>query len=115
MKLYYLMGRYCRTQDEARAHAKETGVRFNPEEDVVHVPTDARGLVDYLNRVLAANRSAAKPEPIISRDQQLDEGYQLDGSKSADVLAEWILDRATQAQVEALFTALGARWGEARR
>ena len=29
MKLYYLMGRYCRTQEEARANAKATGTRRN--------------------------------------------------------------------------------------
>lgn len=31
-----------------------------------------------------------------------------------EAIAEWLLDHATQSQVETVFTALGCRWGEAR-
>jgi hypothetical protein len=35
--------------------------------------------------------------------------------RGADAVAAWLFDIATQAQVEAVFAALGCRWGEARR
>lgn len=49
MKIYVVAGRYLRTQDEAKARAKELAAPFNPTSDFDEVPTDAKGLIAYLN------------------------------------------------------------------
>ena len=47
MKMYTCNGGYFRTQEEAKAASKTSGNPFAP----VDVPTDAKGLVAYLNSV----------------------------------------------------------------
>jgi len=72
MKIYCVAGRYLRTQDEAKARAKEIGVTFNPVTDIDDVPTDAKGLIAYLNELVeglsvytpSPTLAASTPEPI---------------------------------------------------
>ena len=62
MKIYVIGGHYLRTQDEAKTRAKELGLPFNPSTDIDEVPTDAKGLIAYLNDLvqgLAAGPRAA--------------------------------------------------------
>lgn len=58
MKLYSIFGRYYGTQAEAKAAAKESGVRFDPEQNTVEVPTDKEGLIQYLNQLVEARDDA---------------------------------------------------------
>lgn len=62
MKLYYIMGTFLGTQAEARAAAREHDVKFVPEQDTVEVPTDKEGLIDYLNRLIVAQRGQQSME-----------------------------------------------------
>lgn len=62
MKIYCVAGRYLRTQDEAKARAKEKGITFSPATDIDDVPTDAKGLIAYLNE-LVEGLSVYNPSP----------------------------------------------------
>lgn len=70
MKIYCVAGRYLRTQEEAKARAKERGIAFNPVTDIDDVPTDAKGLIAYLNElveglsVYTPGTLARAPEPV---------------------------------------------------
>lgn len=77
MKIYCVAGRYLRTQDEAKARAKEQGIVFSPATDIDDVPTDAKGLIAYLNELVEGLSvytpspappvlAAAAPEPLHS-------------------------------------------------
>ena len=65
MKIYCVGGRYLRTQDEAKARAKELGVQFMPASDIDDVPTDAKGLIAYLNE-LVEGLSVYRPSPVLA-------------------------------------------------
>lgn len=88
MRFYYIASapaaiRWQRTQDEARATAKEHGGHFEP----VEVPTDQRGLLVFLNANEELDRTASaapapdvpppvEPKPCVARQSlQLDEDF----------------------------------------
>lgn len=60
MKLYYIAAapgcQIAGTQAEAKALARDAGVRFDAEADTIDVPTDKEGLIGYLNRLIAAHQ-----------------------------------------------------------
>lgn len=49
MNLYCIAGRFCGTQQEARALCREAELPFVAEIYAVDVPTDKAGLIDWLN------------------------------------------------------------------
>lgn len=49
--------------------------------------------------------SDTKPSPVVQQSAQ---------SLNATSIVEWVIDTATQSQVEQIFTALGVRFGESR-
>jgi hypothetical protein len=101
------------TQDEAKKRAREIGGFW----EIVEVPTDKPGLLAFLNAMEARVRAPAAappPEPVapttalsvVTPDTQ----RQWDGES----IANFLLDRATVAQVENIFAAIGTRFAEAR-
>lgn len=69
------------------------------------VPNNPAELANWLNS------RALKPHTPVSAAQSTSAEAELD----ADAVCEWILDRATPAQVEHLFAVLGTRFHELRR
>lgn len=78
MKLYVLGGRYLRTQDDAKARAKELGLAFAPATDADEVPTDARGLAGYLNDLVEGLTSGGTPPVPAALDVPLHTGVMID-------------------------------------
>ena len=67
MKIYVVAGRYLRTQDDARKHARDAGVPFNPDKDFDDVPVSpAADLVAYLNDLVEGLVSGGTlPTPVV--------------------------------------------------
>lgn len=84
MKMYQCNGGYFRTQEEAKAASKTTG---NPFEQV-DVPTDAKGLVAYLNSVAGrrfteATEGPETPFPAPEQANGIDPAFDLTGAFEA--------------------------------
>lgn len=80
------------------------------------VPNSPDALAAWLNDRGVPVAPGAEPKPTglaVAGDHC--EPVPADRNLSADTITEWLLGAATQAQVEAVFAAIGARWGEARR
>jgi len=83
VKIYCVGGRYLRTQDEAKARARELGIAFSSVTDIDDVPTDAKGLIAYLNELVEGLSvysptppvlAASAPEPLHS--VMIDEAFE---------------------------------------
>ena len=110
MRLYLTAaGRYVGTQDEARKDGKGWAL--------AEVPTDKAGLIDYLNDQLPVadepsfDNVVPLPPPILREaDPKLvDAGKRI---RTADAIEDFILNEATVAQVENIFSTIGARFAE---
>lgn len=86
----------------------------------VDVPSNPEQLADWLNdRCCPVDEGSApfepmalgKAAPLAPPPGRPDEPIQ----QSAEAIADWLLDHATQAEVEQVFSAIGCRWGEARK
>jgi hypothetical protein len=115
MRLYICIdGSFAGTQAEANAKGRGW--------TQVEVPTDKAGLIDYLNGMVDEARGACAqavpkaspsppPPPIMAATVTRDTQRQWDGESIIDFL----LDRASVAQVENVFAAIGTRFAEARK
>lgn len=104
-------GHWYATQADAKASKKQW---FQEE-----VPTDKYGLLAWLNHQVALAQEQIEPEPTptitSSPDPQPPVFLELPKPQyDANSIVNWLLDEATQGQVEAVFSAIGCRWGEAR-
>lgn len=114
MNLYLTAdGRYVGTQ----AEAKRSGKGWTPE----IVPTDKEGLIDYLNRD-HGEMSLAQARTHMAVEEMFDEPapppapkptVDLEASYTTIEIEEFIINRAHDAQIEAIFAALGARYAAA--
>jgi hypothetical protein len=104
------------TQDDAKRRAREIGGYW----EIVEVPTDKLGLMGFLKAMEVRARPPAaapvQPQPAAPKASPLatvtsDTQRQWDGEN----IAEFLLDRATVAQVENIFAAIGTRFAEARK
>lgn len=93
---------FCSTQAEARSIVQDIGGCWVLEE----VPTDKPGLISWLNTEETERVAGAIPARTPS-----DRATGL----TATAIQEWLLDTATQGEVESVFACLGARFAEARR
>ena len=78
MKIYIVAGRYLRTQDDAKKHARDAGVPFNPDKDFDDVPVSpAADLVDYLNDLVSGLVSGGTiPAPASNPSVTVDEAFE---------------------------------------
>lgn len=131
MRLYRIVGRgWAGTQAEAKAKSRELGAPFHEAE----VPTDKPGLLAFLDRrnvpfsdegdvgrpagtdAGMARSAPAATEQAPALGTEAERGAAAKAiQQGANAVADWILDTASQAQVEQLFAALGARVAEMRR
>lgn len=142
MRLYVTPnGQWAGTQADAKAIAKEEGTGW----EQVEVPTDKEGLLCFLNchRVdgMCSDAKAMMPDTAtitagfaeamggpLATDTEIErqrdhQAYQPDPEKvarseaafTATQMEDFILHRATVAQVENLFACLGNRFAEARK
>lgn len=115
-------------QEEARS--------INKVFQVFEVPTDKAGLMDFAQEALDRIHTLEGEINSLKHDAQIapvtiptsneeshssGEAVALDSRPEASPslsnvqsIMEFLLDKATQAQVESIFSAIGARWGEAR-
>lgn len=83
MRLYKTdMGGWAGTQADARKLALSDGSEGLWKQ--VEVPTDKPGLLAFLNDPFAWSPDS-EAAPVMSRDQQLDQGYSLDGTKAGNL------------------------------
>jgi hypothetical protein len=133
MRLYRILGAgWAGTQADAKAAAKDAGAPWHEFD----VPTDKPGLLAFLSdrNVPAQPDERAKVDALrvpLERDP-LDAPAATPATPAAvaadpaavarrerafeaDAIVEFILDRASVAQVEAIFAAIGTRFAEARK
>lgn len=79
----------------------------------VEVPTDTKGLVDYLNELMTET-SAPAGELELAAPESPERQQQFEGTQ-VNICERFIMDKATPAQVEQLFAALGVRFHEMRK
>lgn len=108
------------TQDEANR-------RFGRNRwQLVDVPTDKPGLLAFLNQMesdpytLLSGPSALEPKKALVAPSSQSSNAEAPDMKmpmtpDPQHLIDWIMDSATPAQVESVFTALGVRFHELRR
>lgn len=101
-------------RDVAKRKAREIGARM----EEVDVPATKAGLIPFLNDLekrLEAPPAAAEPvaAPTVAPPPVAPPAAPAVGNITA--LEDWIMDHATQNEIERLFTALGVRFGEAVR
>jgi hypothetical protein len=118
--------RFERTQADAKRTAKLDDATF----EQVEIPTDQQGLIIFLNDLAAEQRSlgrltgqrlaenaerisASAPVPLnIAANHQVGQSQE---AFTATEIEDFILNRATVAQVENIFAVLGTRFAEKRR
>jgi hypothetical protein len=109
------------TQVDAKRLAKERGTSW----EQVNVPIDKDGLMAYINELKAGINAEMHREP--TRDEIINSNTPEMQAKARELMApkpldetgpitaqieEFILDRASVAQVERIFSALGTRFAE---
>lgn len=121
MRLYVTeKGRWAGTQADANALLKEHGDKGWEQ---VEVPTDKPGLLSFLDvhRVNAMCDSALamvepeRPAIPLAPDSKPETVERFARDREASEIEDFILNRATVAQVERLFAAMGTRFAEARK
>lgn len=124
MNLYICIdGSFAGTQADAKAKGKGW--------TAVEVPTDKAGLIAYLNGMVDEQRADGPRDSLggSQAERPIDEAVLQPRttaapdpafeatkarSRTSQEIVEFVLDEATVAQVENIFRALGARFGEAR-
>ena len=96
MNLYLIQGRYVGTQADARAAAKEAGIRFDPEQHSEEVPTDKAGLIAYLNGRIRQQREA----PSLRLPATAEDANRRPDESKRDMSAGAILDRIDRQHAE---------------
>jgi hypothetical protein len=104
------------TQVDARREAREAKVDWEQTD----VPTDKAGLMEFVNELLArmAPVQATLIDPMGEKEPvptNVIVSPNLQRDFTADEIENFILDRATVAQVENIFSCLGTRFAEKRR
>lgn len=98
-----------------QADAKASSRPFKKRE----VPTDKPGLLRWLNLNVSCGEPAEQVTETVTPPEANEDWFKQAKVRfkimSADDVMEWVLDRATNAQVEQLFAALGARFHEGRK
>lgn len=111
MRLYICIdGSYAGTQ--ADANAKGRG--WTQEE----VPTDKAGLLAYLNGMVDEHRATQSLPAVPATDRAATSELRSNeptGAFTASQIEEFILDRASVGEVEAIFACLGTRFAELRK
>lgn len=113
MKFYYVKAapadrRWQKTQADAKAQARESSGEFKPRE----VPTDAHGLGTFLNAMefhLIRSQEREQPPPVVTTEPP---SPIVSRAWEATDIADFILSRATVAQVESIFSCVGTRFKE---
>lgn len=131
MRLYRISGQSSReqrqwvgTQEEARKGSKERGGFF----DLVDVPTDKSGLLEYLNKAEHERAAWAKAEAPQMTVEEIKHSNTPEAHKAwrdlqnrppapkpedgAEALVDWLFDHASPSQVCDVFLGLSSRFRE---
>lgn len=125
MRLYQIIatGSWFGTQADAKSAAKQAGCSY----EQVEVPTDKPGLLRFLNVCKVGFEDEQEGCPVgdpdcLSPDDGLHIACEAPASdfvalaaREADEIQDFILNRATVAQVENIFACIGTRFAEQRR